>query len=464
MATSLTFKELISSTIKSGSEFYVNKNSSGDTAEAIVVFNKPSTVMNISAYYPTISSVKVGGNNIFTEIIYVDFTAGKYSYTSGWSAASFSTKQDEISEKDGTTSSSVSLTGSSNSVGDGWYPAYKILVKAKNATVGDKVVMSGFSLSVDYTVPQYTITWANIDGKGGSTTTTVNGGTVPTYSGTPTKATDNQYTYTFSGWSPSVVAATANATYTAQFTSTPRYYTVTAAAYNGYGGKVNQSGSGSYTYNSEVTLTAIPDEGYRFAYWYDASSNTNPTRTIKVTINTTYYAIFERLSYTATFLDGDGSPLHTVPVLHGDTPSCPLEPIKASTAEYIYTWNTSNPWTPAISAATGNQTYTPNFIAQKRTYSVSGSSFPEEAGTVTGSGDYEYGSTATLVATPNSGYEFLKWLDDGDTNPTRQITVTGYCSFTAHFGKITQVYSAKSLTQPYSGNKVVGVYVGNTKI
>ena len=66
---------------------------------------------------------------------------------------------------------------------------------------------------------------------------------------------------------------------------------ITAKA--GRGGKV--SGGGSYDLGSEVTLTAIPDDGYKFSYWTGAiDSMQNP---IKVTVDVakSYTAVFEPL-------------------------------------------------------------------------------------------------------------------------------------------------------------------------
>ena len=60
--------------------------------------------------------------------------------------------------------------------------------------------------------PKYTITWANIDGNSGSTTSQVEYGQVPVYGGTPTKSGS-----TFVGWDPAISAVTGNTTYTAQF-------------------------------------------------------------------------------------------------------------------------------------------------------------------------------------------------------------------------------------------------------
>lgn len=68
-------------------------------------------------------------------------------------------------------------------------------------------------------------------------------------------------------------------------------YTITTSATNG-----TVTGGGAYINNATPTLTATPDECYRFVQWSDG--NTDNPRTITVTGNATYTAEFEQIQYT----------------------------------------------------------------------------------------------------------------------------------------------------------------------
>ena len=69
---------------------------------------------------------------------------------------------------------------------------------------------------------------------------------------------------------------------------------------------------------------------------------------------------------------------------------------------------------------------------------ISVSANPAEGGTVTGEGTYNHGSTATLIATPNPGYKFVKWNDDETAGSTRTITVTQNATYQAVFEKLPE--------------------------
>ena len=65
-------------------------------------------------------------------------------------------------------------------------------------------------------------------------------------------------------------------------------------------------------------------------------------------------------------------------------------------------------------------------------HTITATSADPAMGTVTGGGTYNGGATATLTATPNSGYHFVQWQDGTTQNP-RTITVTGDATYTATF-------------------------------
>ena len=108
--------------------------------------------------------------------------------------------------------------------------------------------------------------------------------------------------YEFSGWSDGnteatrVITASEDLTLTATFTELEYSYQLTVSA--GEGGSVSSEG-GEYNEGTEVTLTATPDEGYRFTGWSDGSREESIT--ITITEDTSIEAIFDQIPiYTVT--------------------------------------------------------------------------------------------------------------------------------------------------------------------
>lgn len=113
-------------------------------------------------------------------------------------------------------------------------------------------------------------------------------GTTPVYRGvTPTKAKTQQYTYTFSGWSPAIAEVTGAQDYTAQFSSTVNKYKVTTKAET----EGVTTGDGIYEYGTEVTLTATPNDKYEFVRWSNGS--TSAEINITVTEDVEFIAYFQ---------------------------------------------------------------------------------------------------------------------------------------------------------------------------
>ncbi len=103
-------------------------------------------------------------------------------------------------------------------------------------------------------------------------------------------------------------------------------------------------------------------------------------------------------------------------------------------------------WTENGTAVSSDATYSfivtsdrdlvANFSIELPTYyTVSATVNPANAGSVTGTGDYAEGSTATLTATANEGYVFTNWSDGSTENP-RSFTVTETAAFEANFEEI----------------------------
>lgn len=232
----------------------------------------------------------------------------------------------------------------------------------------------------------------------------------------------------------------------------------------GTGGTV--SGAGTYEVGSTATIKATPNAGYRFVKWNDG--NTNAERQITITssdisANVTklsYTATFEKIKYDVVFKNYDGTVLQTSQVEHGSTPSYTgSTPTRASTAEYIYFFNG---WSPSVGAVTAATTYTAQFTATKRSYTISASG---SNGSVSGSGTYQYGSSVTLTAIPDNWYKFVKW-SDGDTSNPRTVTVTGAATYTAIFEQMSRIILDENRAKGFllDTNKVKGILIDDIKI
>ena len=204
----------------------------------------------------------------------------------------------------------------------------------------------------------YTITFKN-----GDNNTIQSGlveeGTMPEYNGTtPTKTATEQYTYTFNGWDPAITEVTADATYTAQFSSTPRTYDVTL---NTNGGTISSGNVESYTYKEGATLpTDVTREGYTFDGWYDNSGlNGDAVTTISTTAtgDKKYWAKWSAIEYTITWRNWNGDPLKeptiTSTINYGNPPGYPLggnnpAPTREASDGKTYEWDG---WTTGANGA-----------------------------------------------------------------------------------------------------------------
>ena len=118
------------------------------------------------------------------------------------------------------------------------------------------------------------ITWV-IDGKVVAEEDCLKG-TMPSFKGSTDKAPDDNYRYTFTGWSPEVVVAEEDATYTAQYSMKERvFYTITFDANGGEGSMEPQHFEVGV--DTALNTNAFTRENYKFIGWNTVADGSGAT-------------------------------------------------------------------------------------------------------------------------------------------------------------------------------------------
>ena len=178
-----------------------------------------------------------------------------------------------------------------------------------------------------------------------------------------------------------------------------------------------------------AVFLATPENGYHFNRWSDSVTD-NP-RTIALTKDTSFTAIFASDWVTVTTASnsevygstsGDGVYAYNTSVTLHANPA----------AHYHFvSWSDGNMDNPRTLIVEENLTLTAIFALDQHTLIATASNSAQ--GSVTGSGDYDYGSSTFITAVPETGYYFTHW-NDGTTDNPRSVTIVSDTSFTAHFG------------------------------
>ena len=294
--------------------------------------------------------------------------------------------------------------------------------------------------------------------------------------------------------------------FTAEFA--PNVYTITTVAFHGV-----VTGGGKADFGTQVTLTAIPEDGYHFVRWNDGI--TTETRTIIVSDDATYTAEFEETIYAVTLeattggkVEGAGNykynnkvnlsavadkGYHFVKWSDDNTDAAReivvtanlklraiFEPNKykitivaenatvsgQGTGEYDF-GTTIKPsvraasgykfvrWTDGVQSASrsikveGDATYTA-IITNNEVYTIAATA---QNGTVEGANKYAEGENAKLTATANAGYKFIRW-SDGATTAERTVKVDGNLNLTAVFADANS--TVYNVTAKANNGSVVG--------
>ena len=89
-------------------------------------------------------------------------------------------------------------------------------------------------------------------------------------------------------------------------------------------------------------------------------------------------------------------------------------------------------------------------------YQITAKAEPAEYGRVEGAGTYKHFDAATLLATPNQGYQFVRWTLNGEevsTTAMYSFLVTGPAEYVAHFQVLSALPEIEGLSSHLSTSK-----------
>ena len=264
--------------------------------------------------------------------------------------------------------------------------------------------------------------------------------------------------------------------------------TITATANPTEGGTV--FGSGNYAFGATCTLTATPNAGYYFLNWTEDGTVVSYDASYSFTVESHRDLVanfIEGSSTCVVYFDlydsyGDGWNNNYLVIDYGNGNSEQITLRSGYFASYSREIETGSSLT--LSWISGYLTYECSFnilfendvliyhgenlnssFQQELTINcavataprvIAAIADPADGGTVEGAGTYDSGTTITLTATPNEGYTFMYWTENGTTVSTEanySFLVSTDRSLVAHF---TLPYTITATAEPSDGGEVSG--------
>ncbi|MED1601726.1 InlB B-repeat-containing protein [Alkalihalophilus marmarensis] len=236
--------------------------------------------------------------------------------------------------------------------------------------------------------------------------------------------------WTFEGWRGDITSSTASITFQVEKNITVRAVfkqeggaddsTEEASTEGTYRLSISKQGQGNVVTNqsgstfqkgTQVAISAVPADGWRFVRWEGSASGSNVHTSVTMNGDRSVTAVFARNSSGG----GEQQPPRTEP----ETP--PTEPKpepKPEPAPASYTLSTSVSGSGSISASPGGSTH-------------------------------KAGTTVTLTAAPSEGWRFVRWGGAASgQSATTSVTMNQNRSITAHFEKVAAPEPAPEPVEP----------------
>ncbi len=176
-------------------------------------------------------------------------------------------------------------------------------------------ITGGMTVTAQYTINYYTVTFKDYDGTVLSTQSVAYGSDAKAPAD-PTRESDGQYTYTFSGWDKTYTNISADTIITATYSTEGVFYTVTFKDFDGTVLKTE-----TVAYGASATAPESPVRtGYTFTGWDNNFTNVKSDITVS--------AVYEVNTYTVIFKDYDGKEIDSQTVNYGAAATAPEVPVR----------------------------------------------------------------------------------------------------------------------------------------
>ena len=221
---------------------------------------------------------------------------------------------------------------------------------------------------------------------------------------------------------PASLTITGNMSVDATFTQDQYTLSITI---NGGGNVTKNPDQTTYTYGTNVTLTANANIGWTFASWSgDASGSINPT-TVNMTGNKGVTVTFTQNTYTLTVNtagQGTVNRNNSGPYHYGDVVQLAANASVGWTFDH-WTGDLIGSANPATLTITGNMSVTAHFT--QNVYTLTVNVVGQGSVNRNNTGPYHYGDVIELTAVPTIGWAFDHWSLDliGSANPAT-LTIT----------------------------------------
>ncbi|PVD18063.1 hypothetical protein V512_014415 [Mesotoga sp. Brook.08.105.5.1] len=239
----------------------------------------------------------------------------------------------------------------------------------------------------------------------------------------------------------------------------PQYF-IEASSNPSDGGNI--TGSGNYVHGTQVNLTATANEGYEFIDWTDngVRVSTNASYSFTANADRALVANFKLKTYTLTATAGVGGtviPYGIVEVKHGEDKQFTIASDQGCEIKEVIVDGVSVGAVNTYDFDNVTRNHTIHGEFKLKLYTIDVSAIPETGGTVSGGGNFNHGDSVEIIATANTGYEFIGWTENElqvSTDTSYSFTATADRTLVANFRRLT--YSITLDVNPIDGGSVSG--------